>query len=144
MLLWIIVLSVHSIKDSKSVHFLRSSVVIFARPSIKDLCSCSTILFVSELYVNTTMCAILYRLVKFLIHSLFSESSLQINLLKTSCCVIMFSHKNFATAADVVCVKTLISTHSDKSSQTTTMYFWSWQIDILTMFTETFLNRTLV
>ena len=144
MLLQIVVLSAHSIKDSKSVHFSRSSVVIFVRSSIKDLCSCSIILFTSKLYVNTIMCAISYRLIKFLIHSLFSESSLQINLLKTSCCVIMFSHKNFVTAADIVCVKTLISTYSYKSSQATTMYFQSWQINILIMFMKTFLNRTLV
>ena len=90
------------------------------------------------------MCAISYRLIKFLIHSLFSESSLQINLLKTLCCVMMFLHKNFVTAADIICVKTLISTYSDKSSQIMTMYFWPWQINILIMFMKIFSNRTLV
>ena len=140
MMIWFI----HNIKNNKLIHFSRFSSVIFDNLFINDLCLCSIISFILKLYTNIIICSILYKLIRSLIHILFSDSLLHISLLNTSCWVMMFFYKNFAIVMNIICVRTLVSIQSDKSFWVTTIYFLSWHLDILIIFTETFLNRVLV
>jgi len=71
--------------------------------------------FISELYTDITMQSILYRLVKSLIHILFSDLSSQINLLNSSYYLIIFSHKKHITVNNVVYANVCVSIHSERS-----------------------------
>ena len=140
MMIWFI----YSIKNNKLIYFLKSLSVIFDSSFISDLCSHLIILFVLKLYADIITCLISYKLVRSLIYILFFNSSSHISLLNTSCQIIMFFHRNFAIAVNIVCVRNLVLIQSDKFFWVTIIYFLSQHLDILITFTETFLNRILV
>jgi len=69
----------------------------------------------SELYTDIMMQSISYKLVKFLIHILFSDLSSQMSLLNNLCCVIIFFHRKHITINDVACANAQTSIHFEKS-----------------------------
>jgi len=78
-------------------------------------------LFISKLYTDIMMQSILYKLTKFFTYILFSDSSSQMSLLNSSCCVIMFSHRKHVTVDDVTHINACAFTQSERSLQITTI-----------------------